>query len=103
MASQRLSSAGVQLLIGGIGAGDSRRVALNMFGVADATLPLFADVDEALEHVEEALLGLDSATETPLDEAIFPLAGLTPEQQLALRSRMTPVPSGRICPILIGA
>jgi sulfate permease, SulP family len=92
MTSQRLSSAGVQLLIGGIGPGTSHRVALSMFGAADAALPLFADVDEALERVEEALLGLDRATETSLDDAIFPLAGLRPERQLALRSRMTPVP-----------
>jgi sulfate permease, SulP family len=92
MASQRLSGRGVQLLVGGIGPNDSRRLALNMFGAVGATLPLFADIDEALEQAEDAMLGLDGTAEAPLDDAIFPLTGLTQEQQVALRSRMTPLP-----------
>jgi SulP family sulfate permease len=96
MASQRLASQGVQLVMGGLPEGDARQAALAMFDQPGATLHLVADVDHALEQAEDALLAQHPLA-PPAHVPLLALPGLSEAQldSLAARLQRLPVQAGQ--------
>ena len=93
-AAGRLRERGIHLIATGLPSGDTRRESLELFSDDDGNLPLALvdTLDEALEQVEEAVLGPtpDPAAPGAVDRAVG-LPGMTGDEALRLEVVLEPV------------